>query len=199
MKKLLLAALLATLLVFPACSKSATSDASGDETGSAGGSGKPVETYDEVTSGTEFHDITLPGDLTRVSDETNFFETRQFKMGILVYEGRVDFNSLIDFMINTMVKRKWVVQSTLKSARTTLVFEKPNKNCVIQISEGTIYTRMTVTAVELKTGSSASSTGSSSSGSSGSGGSGGFSSPSGGTKTAPGELKPAFKNEKNLN
>lgn len=197
MKKLLLAALLASLLALPACSKSATSDASGDEAGSAGGAGKPVETYDEVTSGTEFNDITLPGDMTRVSDETNFYETRQFKMGILVYEGRVDFNSLIDFMINTMVKRKWVVQSTLKSARTTLVFEKPNKNCVIQISEGTIYTRMTVTAVELKTGGGAPAASSGSG--SGAGGSGGYSAPSGGSKTAPGELKPAFKNEKNLN
>lgn len=189
MKKLLLCALLASLIALPACSSKSASSSSDTPMEDSGG--KPVETYDEVTSGTEFSDITLPGDMTRVSDETNFFETRQFKMGILVYEGRVDFNSLIDFMINTMVKRKWIVQSTLKSARTTLVFEKPNKSCVIQISEGTIYTRMAITAVELKTGSS------SSSGSSGSSGS--YPASPAPAKTGSGELKPAFKNEKNLN
>ncbi len=189
MKTLLLTLCLGAALICSACASKSTpaDDAPMDNAG-----GKPVETYDEVNAGTEFTDITLPADLTRVSDETNFFETKQFKMGILVYEGRVDYNSLIDFMINTMVKRKWIVQSTLKSTKSTLVFDKPNKSCVIQISEGTIYTRMAITAVELKTPGSSSAQESAPAAAP--------AAPSSGTgKPKSGELKPAFKNEKNIN
>lgn len=179
------ALLLVLMLGLVSCaSKSATSNA--EEPGGDAG-GKPVETYDEVTTGTEFNDIIIPTEMTRVVDESNFFETKQFKMGILVYEGRsIDSNSLSDAMVNNMVKRRWTIQSTLKSIKSVLVFDKANKSCVIQISEGALYTRMVITAVELKSGSSSQAS---------------EPLPASGPVGKPksGELKPAFKNEKNLN
>jgi hypothetical protein len=94
----------------------------------------PVGTYEE------FEDVLIPKEMSLVGKASFIFETPQFKTGILTYEGRVDAVSLSNFFEANMVQDNWKLRSKMKYTRTILVFEKPNRDCIINILDATFKT-----------------------------------------------------------
>lgn len=108
------------------------------------------ESYEEFVPYTEFDDIAVPNELSRVPDRTFIYENSDFKTGMIVMEGRVENQSLIDFFVNQMSKDNWTRENSIISNVSTLVFKKPYKSCMIRITDGTYNTEVEIYAVELK-------------------------------------------------
>jgi len=62
------------------------------------------------------------------------------KTGILTLRGRVDINSLISFFTMALPREGWKPRGQFRYKRSALIFEKPEKTCVILVHEGPIYT-----------------------------------------------------------
>lgn len=92
----------------------------------------------------EFEDVLIPKEMELDAKRSFVFETPQFKTGILVYEGRVEAVSLANFMEKNMVKDNWHMRSKIKYNRTILVFEKPDRDCIINIEDQTFKTVLEV-------------------------------------------------------
>ncbi len=109
-----------------------------------------TETYEEFVPYTEFDDIAVPNELSRVPERTFIYENKEFKTGMIVMKGRVENQSLIDFFVNQMAKDNWTKESSIISSMSTLVFHKPYKSCMIRITDGAYNTEVEIYAVELK-------------------------------------------------
>ncbi len=109
-----------------------------------------TESYEEFVPYTEFDDIAVPNELSRVPERTFIYENGEFKTGMIVMKGRVENQSLIDFFVNQMAKDNWTKESSIMSTVSTLVFKKPYKSCMIRITDGTYNTEVEIYAVELK-------------------------------------------------
>ncbi|WP_031482277.1 hypothetical protein [Maridesulfovibrio frigidus] len=109
-----------------------------------------VESYEEFVPYTEFDDIAVPNELSRVPDRTFIYENSEFKTGMIVMKGRVENQSLIDFFVNQMAKDNWTKESSIISSMSTIVFKKPYKSCMIRITDGSYNTEVEIYAVELK-------------------------------------------------
>lgn len=149
MKPLSLITALALSFLLTACSTHSSSDDLSDEPVKTA-SNAPVE-QQQMNYYSEFSDILLPVELKRVDKESFVYESPQFKTGHLVYEGSVEANSLIDFFLNNMARDGWVNQSALRSEKSILVFEKPNKSALIEVTDGSFKTQVSLVAVEVKT------------------------------------------------
>ena len=103
----------------------------------------------------DFSDILVPIELTRLADESFVFESPQFKTGYMAYDGRVEFNSLVDYFINNMTKDGWTTQSTLRAGDSALVFDKPGKSALIRVIDGSYKTKVIIIAVERKAAAAA--------------------------------------------
>ncbi len=108
------------------------------------------EQYEEFVPYTEFDDIAVPNELSRVPERTFIYENSEFKTGMIVMKGRVENSSLIDFFVNQMAKDNWTKESSIISSVSTLVFKKPYKSCMIRVTDGTYNTEVEIYAVELK-------------------------------------------------
>ncbi|MEJ5301493.1 MAG: hypothetical protein WHS38_10945 [Thermodesulforhabdaceae bacterium] len=92
----------------------------------------------------DFEDIPVPQEMNIVEDESRVFMVGQFKSGVLVFKGRVEPNSLVDFFQAAMVREKWQFKSGFRYNRSVLVFEKPQKTCVIIIHSHLVYTYLEI-------------------------------------------------------
>lgn len=92
----------------------------------------------------DFEDIPIPQEMDMITDESRVFMVGQFKSGVLVFKGRVEPNSLVDFFQAAMTKEKWQFKSGFRYNRSVLVFEKPQKTCVIIVYSRLFYTYLEV-------------------------------------------------------
>jgi hypothetical protein len=137
MRKFLTTALIAAMFVgLSACSSFTKKDTETSEP-VAQQSGTQANT---AGSYVEFEDVLIPRELDLDSKASFVFETPQFKTGILVYKGRVDYVSLANFFENNMIKDNWNLRSKIKYTRTIMVFEKPDRDCIINIIDETFNT-----------------------------------------------------------
>ena len=83
-----------------------------------------------------YPDIELPSDMKWDGKGSLAINTDSFSGGILKYSGRVDANSLKDFLIASMKKHQWKHVGEASYRNTLLAFIKPNKTCMAIISEG---------------------------------------------------------------
>ncbi len=83
----------------------------------------------------ELQDIEIPVDLEWIREHSMAIKTESFRGGIWVYSGRVDAISLKDFMISAMKNNKWKLVGEVTSEEILLAFIKPNKNCMMVISD----------------------------------------------------------------
>ena len=97
-----------------------------------------------INSYYDFDDILVPKGMKLVPKSCLLFETPQLKAGLLQFEGRVEPVSLFNFFINNMPKDSWQLSSYVKYGRYIIVFEKPDKNCVISINEVTLKTLLQI-------------------------------------------------------
>ena len=81
-------------------------------------------------------DILLPAELKWDRDKSMVIKTDSFTGGIYQYSGRLEVDSLKDFIKASMANNKWklVGEATYKS--TMLAFMKPHKTCMVTLSEG---------------------------------------------------------------
>ena len=123
--------LLFVLLFLGGCAGSSASTKSQAEVemAAAGGEGGPVPLY------YDFEDVLVPSELKVDKDRSFVFEVPHLRAGLLVLNGRVETNSLTRFFENNMVKDNWRLVSSFKSRRTIMFFNKPNRSCIISITE----------------------------------------------------------------
>lgn len=86
----------------------------------------------------DLRDIELPVELEWERDKSMTIKTESFNGGIWHYEGRVEPLSLKDFVVNAMHNNKWKLVGESTSHDILLAFVKPNKTCMIVISESTM-------------------------------------------------------------
>ncbi|RLF59156.1 MAG: hypothetical protein DRN37_04130 [Thermoplasmata archaeon] len=96
---------------------------------------KPNSYYD-------FDDILIPKEMKLVPKSSLLFETPKLKAGVLFFEGRVNPVSLFEFFTSSMPNDGWELRSYFKYGRYILVFEKPDKDCIITINEKTLSTEL---------------------------------------------------------
>jgi len=90
----------------------------------------------------DFDDILVPKEMKLVPKSSLLFETPGLKAGVIFFEGRVDPVSLFDFFMANMPKDNWQLRSYFKYGRYIIVFEKPDKDCIVSINEKTLTTEL---------------------------------------------------------
>lgn len=126
------------LFLFPACSSKQagpTDDLAGQP---------PATAQKTANHYYDFDDILVPRDMELDPKLSFVFESPQVKAGVLVFKGRVDSVSLTNFFINNMLKDGWHLGSSFKYRRTILVFNKPEKDCIINIIDDRFSTSLEV-------------------------------------------------------
>ena len=83
-----------------------------------------------------YSDIELPSDMQLDNRYSVSLNNNSFSGGILKYSGRVEANSLKEFLIASMKKHQWRHAGEASYGDTLLAFVKPNKSCMAIISEG---------------------------------------------------------------
>ena len=99
----------------------------------------PIESHD---------DILLPSDMKWNSSKSMAINTASFSGGIYTYSGRVEIKSLKDFIKGTMANNNWKIVGEVNYGKTMFAFVKPNKTCMVTISEG-VGGALSSTIVEL--------------------------------------------------
>lgn len=83
----------------------------------------------------DLKDIELPAELEWVRDKSMTIKTESFNGGIWHYAGKVEPLSLKDYLISSMHNNKWKLVGEATSSDILLAFVKPNKTCMIVISD----------------------------------------------------------------
>lgn len=90
----------------------------------------PVNTMVE-----SYGDIELPIEMVLEPDKSMAMRTDSFQGGIHVYRGRVQISSLKDYIIASMRNNKWKLVGEASYQNVMLAFTKPNKTCMVVLSE----------------------------------------------------------------
>ncbi len=61
-------------------------------------------------------------------------------MGFMTLRGRVEPGSLLNFFTMALPREGWKLRGQFRYSRSMLIFEKPEKSCVMLVKEGPIYT-----------------------------------------------------------
>ncbi|MBW2035859.1 MAG: hypothetical protein JRI41_00050 [Deltaproteobacteria bacterium] len=92
----------------------------------------------------DFEDVLVPSELKLDKKKSFVYHAPGFTAGVLVLSGRVEVSSLITFFENNMVKDNWRLLSVFKSPRTIIFFNKPNRSCIINITERQFKTEVEI-------------------------------------------------------
>ncbi|MCG6892194.1 MAG: hypothetical protein LJE65_01190 [Desulfobacteraceae bacterium] len=92
----------------------------------------------------DFGDVLIPSELKLDREASFVFQTPAMTAGVLSMRGRVTMPSLIQFFESNMRKDNWQPVSSFKSVRTIMLYQKENRWCVINISEGAYNTLVEV-------------------------------------------------------
>jgi hypothetical protein len=91
-----------------------------------------------ATFADDIKDISLPSELKWDRKNSMVIKTESFRGGIFTYKGRAEIMSLKDYMIASMQDNKWRLVGETASKDIMLAFVKPNKTCMMVISEGMV-------------------------------------------------------------
>ncbi|MDH3347489.1 MAG: hypothetical protein OEM02_05220 [Desulfobulbaceae bacterium] len=80
-------------------------------------------------------DIEIPTELKWEYENSMAIKTESFHGGIWHYSGDVELVSLKNFIVTAMKNNKWKQVGEVASTQTLLAFVKPNKNCMVVISD----------------------------------------------------------------
>jgi len=88
----------------------------------------------------DFGDVLVPKEL-KIDKGSSFVQkTLGYSTGVLALSGRVDVGSLCTFFEDNMAKDNWKLIVAFKSPRTVMLFQKQNRWCVINITDGDFST-----------------------------------------------------------
>ncbi len=106
---------------------------------STGNRGTPVDVQPEFaalsTTIEGYNDIEIPFEMK--IDQNKAIRTANFKGGIHTYEGKVEINSLKNYLITSMTSNKWKLVAEAYYDGVLLAFVKPEKTCMIELYNGT--------------------------------------------------------------
>jgi len=88
----------------------------------------------------DFGDVLIPKELKIDKDSSFVYSAPGFSAGVLALNGRVDVSSLCAFFEENMIKDNWKLIVSFKSPRTVILFQKENRWCVINITDGKFST-----------------------------------------------------------
>ena len=104
--------------------------------GSQSSAPKPSDGLDPVATMVEsYSDIELPLEMTFDSENSMSLRTDSYQAGIYYYTGRVQIASLKDYILASMRNNKWQLRGEAAHKKAVLVFTKPNKTCMVVLSE----------------------------------------------------------------
>jgi len=88
----------------------------------------------------DFGDVLVPKELKIDKDSSFVYKAPGFSAGVLALKGRVEVGSLCTFFEDNMAGDNWKLISAFKSPRTIMLFQKQNRWCVINITDGDFTT-----------------------------------------------------------
>ncbi|MHC1730248.1 MAG: hypothetical protein AB9866_30325 [Syntrophobacteraceae bacterium] len=88
----------------------------------------------------DFPDVPIPSELDIRSKNSNVFQSGSMKMGFITLRGRVESSSVMNFFSSALPREGWRLKGQFRYNRSMLIFDKPDKTCVILITDETIYT-----------------------------------------------------------
>lgn len=135
------AVLLTCALILPGCSTTPSAPPPNPAGQAPPSGGAPVASTPSGPRPTfyDFQDIPTPNELDLLGKESYVFQSGPLKAGVLTLRGRVDLNSLINFFQMAMPRENWKPKGGFRYRRSVLIFEKPDRVCVIQFYEKWLY------------------------------------------------------------
>ncbi|MBM9521064.1 hypothetical protein JWG39_14680 [Desulforhopalus vacuolatus] len=102
-----------------------------------GGLSSNLDSPDAVATVVEnYSDIELPIEMKAVPAKSMGLSTDSFQGGIHEYSGRVDVESLRDYLLASMRNHKWKLVGEASYENTMLAFSKPNRTCLVVLRDG---------------------------------------------------------------
>jgi hypothetical protein len=83
----------------------------------------------------DFADILIPAELSLDKKNSFVYSTPSFTAGVLVFEGYVQGESLVNFFTTNMPKDGWILKSSFRYRRVILNFEKDKRSCLVSVAE----------------------------------------------------------------
>jgi len=87
-----------------------------------------------------FEDILIPQGLKLEMDRSFIYETPSFKVGKLVFSGRLEVQSLANFFANNMERDGWKLLNKFGFKDVVLNFSKSRKTCTVNLYDRPIHT-----------------------------------------------------------
>jgi hypothetical protein len=116
----------------------------GDSKGEVGQPAQVRQSPQEKVKGVyyDFPDVLIPSLLELDREKSFVYDTASFTAGVLQFKGRVEVRSLAAYFVEAMTNDNWVLAARFTSPEQLLLFEKPNKRCMIFINETTMTTHV---------------------------------------------------------
>ena len=95
----------------------------------------------------DFGDVLIPKELKIDKNSSFVYKASGFSAGVLALNGRVEVGSLCTFFEDNMAKDNWKLISAFKSPRTVMLFQKQNRWCIINITDGDFSTDVEIWVV----------------------------------------------------
>ena len=92
----------------------------------------------------DFVDVLIPAELSLDKKNSFVYSTPSFSAGVLVFEGYVQGDSLVNFFTTNMAKDGWTLKSSFRYRRVILSFEKEERSCLISVAEYPMKTRVEI-------------------------------------------------------
>ena len=135
MKKSLFILLLLTCLSIVGC---------GVFPSSSGEGGSAVESAAEGRYW-DFDDVLVPSTMKLEKEKSMIFTAEgRIRGGLLVFADNLEMNSLINFFSVSMSKDGWLHKSSFKYPNVAMFFAKPDKTCIIHVTESTFSTSVSI-------------------------------------------------------
>ncbi len=137
--RLLVLMLSILLLVGAGCAAMKKSQDTSEETGE-----KKSEVKGPAPVYYDFVDVLIPAELSLVKKSSFVYSTPSFSAGVLVFEGYVQGDSLVNFFTTNMPKDGWTLKSSFRYRRVILSFEKDERSCLVTVAEFPLKTRVEI-------------------------------------------------------
>ena len=86
----------------------------------------------------------IPAELSLNRNNSFVYSTPSFSAGVLVFEGYVQGESLVNFFATNMAKDGWILKSSFRYRRVILNFEKDRRSCLVSVAEYPLNTRVEI-------------------------------------------------------
>ena len=84
----------------------------------------------------EYRDIELPVDMKYDHKKSMVVRTDSFTGGVVYFSGKVQRESLKNFILSSMQKNNWKRAGEVSYDSVLIAFTKPNKSCTVVLEEG---------------------------------------------------------------